>query len=204
MLIFSVLILAFLIGSIPFGFLVAKSRGIDIRKQGSGNIGATNVGRILGKKWGIFVFVLDVLKGATAVLLNWSPIFLNTEHLEWQEIGCGMAVVLGHNFCPWLGGKGGKGIATTLGVLVVAFPQASVWALGTWIIVVLLTRYVSVGSLAAAFALIVSGFFYYKTGVKAWACLALGLLAVMRHRSNIVRLIQGKELKVFSSKNKVS
>lgn len=196
--------LAFLLGSIPFGFLIAKGKGVDIRKQGSGNIGATNVGRVLGKQWGILVFVLDVIKGSGAVLLSRMPVFWNAGQIEWKEIGCGLAVVLGHNFCPWLGGKGGKGIATTLGVLIVVFPHASAWALGAWIVFVLLTRYVSVGSLAAACALIISGFFYYRTSMKVWACLMLGLLAIFRHRSNIARLMQGTETKVFSSKKESS
>ena len=191
---------AFLVGSIPFGFLIAKSQGIDIRKQGSGNIGATNVGRVLGRKWGILVFILDVLKGSGIVLLSRMTFWGNDHSLEGRQIGAGIAVVLGHNFCPWLGGKGGKGIATSLGVLFVAFPEASLWALGIWLIMVWITRYVSVGSLAGACVLIISGFFYYRTGIKGWACLILGLLAIVRHRSNIVRLIQGKESKVFSQR----
>ncbi|MEZ5405908.1 MAG: glycerol-3-phosphate 1-O-acyltransferase PlsY [Verrucomicrobiia bacterium] len=202
--IFSLLSIAFFIGSIPFGFLIAKAKGVDIRKQGSGNIGATNVGRVLGKKWGTLVFILDVLKGTGAVALGlflFSKLEKGSSPQAWFEVGLGLAVVLGHNYCPWLKGKGGKGIATSLGVLMIVFPYAAMWALGAWLVAFAMTYYVSVGSLAASSTLIVSGLYYYGWSVKGGSCLFLGVMAVIRHRSNIVRLLQGKEFRSFSKKD---
>src|SRR2546429_364518 len=152
-------LVAYLLGSIPTGFLVAKARGIDIRTVGSGNIGATNVFRALGTPAGILVLLADALKGWVAVVvvaklvyrwLAWTP---DPQGQEWLAICAGLAAILGHNYTCWLHFKGGKGIATSAGVVLALVPWALVIILGIWIAVFALTRYVSLASICAAFAL---------------------------------------------------
>ncbi len=188
---------AFLLGSIPNGFLVAKSRGIDIREHGSKNIGATNVLRVLGKGSGYTVFALDASKGVAAVLLGgwltgWQP-----DHLGGiiAAIGC----ILGHSYTPWLGFKGGKGVATTAGVLLTLFhPIVLLVVLATWLLFFYSTRYVSVASLAGATAiplavwlLVVRG---HSNGTPLLVfSIVVCLLVVLRHRPNIARLLNGTE-----------
>jgi glycerol-3-phosphate acyltransferase PlsY len=198
---------AFLLGSIPFGYFAGKLRGIDIREHGSGNIGATNAGRVLGKPWGVGVFILDFGKAFLAVGL--ASYLVKQGVAAWRgdvlQVAAGLAAVLGHNFCPWLGWKGGKGIASTAGVLVGVFPGAFAWAAAAWFLVALVSRYVSLASIAAALALGVSGVWLYGGGaesVKAPAAVLLGLLAILRHRSNIGRLMKGEEPKMFGAKKK--
>src|SRR3954447_103889 len=153
------LVLSYLLGSIPTGFLVAKARGVDIRKFGSGNIGATNVFRYLGKPAGIFVLLVDALKGwvavagvASVILMWWfagrSPTFHDA-----LSVSAGVAAILGHNFTCWLHFKGGKGIATSAGVLLALVPLALGIILSLWIVIFVLTRYVSLASIIAAAAL---------------------------------------------------
>src|SRR6267143_568843 len=139
---------AYLLGSIPTGFLVAKARGVDIRKVGSGNIGATNVFRYLGKPAGIFVLLADGLKGWVAVVLvsrllaGWLYPTADVQDREWLAVCAGLCAVMGHNFTCWLHFKGGKGIATSAGVLVALVPWALVIILSIWILVFAFTRYV--------------------------------------------------------------
>ncbi len=193
------LLFSFLIGSIPFGFLIARSKGVDIRQHGSGNIGATNVFRTLGKKWGVLVFVLDALKGALPVALA---------GVASQQFGildpalasvlAGIATILGHNFTPWLGFKGGKGIATSAGVLLALVPVASLCITVVWFLVFKISRYVSLASIAAAISLpIAVGILLYLGWLKSPVLLAFSilatLLAVWQHRSNIQRLLNGTE-----------
>ncbi len=185
---------AFLCGSIPFGFIVARSKGVDIRQQGSGNIGATNVGRVLGKKWGYLVLALDALKGVIGVLA--APHIcarLGAAPAGWLDLLCGVAAVMGHNYCPWLGWKGGKGIATTAGVLTVVFPQQFLWVFGSWVLVFLTSGYVSLASIAGGIALGVSGFLIDGLTAHGIAALLLGAVAILRHKSNIARLVAGTE-----------
>src|ERR1043166_6116571 len=140
---------AYLLGSIPTGFLVAKARGIDIRTVGSGNIGATNAFRILGKGPGILVLLVDALKGFAAVQLGalaLAKIFPGTPP-EYLAITAGIAAILGHNFTCWLRFKGGKGIATSAGVLLALVPAGFAIALSTFLIVLALSRYVSLSSI---------------------------------------------------------
>ena len=139
---------AFFLGSLPFGHWLALVRGIDLRNQGSGNTGATNVGRVLGKKWGIFVFVLDLGKGWIAVALAKSVGNLP----ETWSVTVGVFAVLGHVFSPWLGFRGGKGVATSAGILIGLAPWVALGVALIWFLTFQMSRTVSVASLCAATA----------------------------------------------------
>lgn len=201
---------AYLLGSIPFGFLAAKAKGIDIRSVGSGNIGATNAMRVLGKPIGIAVLLLDALKGFLAVGLiapavyNWlAPHFTldsvgNIGHLARFEIClcvlAGIFAVLGHNYTCWLKFKGGKGIATTAGVYIALAPWPLLIALVVFILAVVVTRYISVGSIAGAIALPAAVWVMMPNNILLGVVTtALGALAIYKHKSNIQRLMAGTE-----------
>ena len=190
---------SYLLGSIPFGFIAGRICGIDIRTKGSGNIGATNVLRVLGKKWGYAVFLLDFVKGLLPVLLA----------LAWgRSIGvnptsapgalAALCALLGHSFPVWLGFKGGKGIASSAGVIIGLFGiGAFLFCLGSWLLFFSVTRYVSVASIAAAIAVPLSVSVLYFMHRSDWltflvACL-MCVLAIWRHLSNINRLRAGTE-----------
>jgi acyl phosphate:glycerol-3-phosphate acyltransferase len=211
-----VAVAAYLLGSIPFGFLVAKAKGIDIRNVGSGNIGATNAMRVLGKPAGIFVLLMDALKGFAACYLG---AFIYFHMSEWQTppgsilllqpgdverfgIIAGIFAVLGHNYTCWLKFKGGKGIATTAGVFLALAPWALLVALVVFILAVALTKYVSAGSIAAAIALpttiwIMSPHNLFLNIVTT----ALGALAIYKHKANIKRLMAGTENRLGQKKS---
>jgi glycerol-3-phosphate acyltransferase PlsY len=188
---------AYLLGSIPFGFLVAKARGIDIRHVGSGNIGATNAMRVLGKPAGIFVLVMDALKGFAAVWLCsmiLSRIDVSGSLRQTDPIVAGIGAVLGHNYTCWLKFKGGKGIATTAGVYLALAPWALLIALVIFIVAVVVTRYISVGSIAAAVAL--PAVVWIRSPGNLFLCVVttlLGVLAVYKHKANLQRLMKGTE-----------
>jgi glycerol-3-phosphate acyltransferase PlsY len=209
---------AYLLGSIPFGFLVAKAKGIDIRAVGSGNIGATNAMRVLGKPAGIAVLLLDAAKGYVAVALisplvwNWLiphyygffRYFFDTPVKNQMDffILAGIFVVLGHNYTCWLKFKGGKGIATTAGVYLALAPWALLIALGVFILALLLTRYVSVASMSGAVALPVAVWVMTPHNLfLGIVTTALGALAVYKHKSNLQRLMAGTESR-FGQKKK--
>ena len=200
-----VAVAAYLLGSIPFGFLVAKAKCVDIRSVGSGNIGATNAMRVLGKPAGILVLLLDALKGYAACAFI-SPLtynFLFAPGLEGVvpieiqmrfKVLAGVCAVLGHNYTCWLKFKGGKGIATSAGVYLALAPWAVLVALIVFILAVLLTRYVSIGSIAAAIALPVTVWILSPQNLfLGIVTTALGALAVYKHKSNIQRLMAGTE-----------
>src|SRR5678815_974930 len=152
----TIVIVSYLLGSIPFGYLAGRLRGIDIRKVGSGNVGATNVVRVLGKRYGYPVFALDVLKGLGAVKI--SMLMAPGRWPEWNSpemfgILAGMCSVLGHLYPPWLKFEGGKGVATSAGALLALTPVATLIGVAIWIIVFWLTRYVSLASVVATTAL---------------------------------------------------
>ena len=196
----------YLLGSIPFGYLVAKGKGIDIRSVGSGNIGATNSMRVLGKPAGIFVLLMDTLKGFAActwlVSLSIKLFTINPESLGTLSILAGIAAVLGHNFPCWLKFKGGKGIATTGGVYLALAPWAVLVALVVFIFAVLLTKYVSVGSISAAIALPMTVWVMNPNNLfLAFVTTALGLMAVYKHKSNIIRLMTGTENRLGQKKS---
>jgi acyl phosphate:glycerol-3-phosphate acyltransferase len=190
---------SYLIGSIPSGYLIAKSQGIDIREHGSQNIGATNVLRVMGKKWGYLVFFCDSFKGFAAVKLG----FLIAAHFLLSpvlgSVIAAVACILGHNYTIWLHFKGGKGIATSAGVVVALFPVLIVLSVGAiWFVVFFAGRYVSLASITAAVALPCIVFFTTaKSGSDFWVLFGfsalIGALAVWRHHSNIGRLLNGTE-----------
>ncbi len=198
---------AYLVGSIPTGYLVARSRGIDIRKSGSGNIGATNVLRHLGMAAGVFVLVIDGLKGFAAcawvadLVLQWiAP--PGTDPLR-MRIVAGLAAVAGHNYTCWLGFKGGKGIATSAGVLAVLVPWSLIAIGVVWVLVLGVSRYVSLASIAASATL---PFATWLTGRSLILCIATGLmsvLAIYKHRENIQRLWRGTEHRLGSKSREV-
>lgn len=192
-------LLAYLLGSIPTGFLMAKARGIDIRTVGSGNIGATNAFRIFGKRAGLFVLLTDALKGWVAVQVA-APFVAQMApgaRLDYLHITAGLTVILGHNYTCWLGFKGGKGIATSAGVLVALVPWALLIILAVWIILFLATRYVSVGSLAASLTLPFATWFTTGHDIGLTAVTGgLTILAFYKHRRNIQRLFDGTEHRI--------
>ena len=215
-----IVIVSYLLGAIPSGLLISKSQGIDIREHGSKNIGATNVWRTMGKTWGLLAFFCDAFKGWLAVTIGFwiAAHFGVTEHLlhghtavkhlprDYAGITAALGCILGHNFPVWLRFKGGKGVATSLGVIIGMMPLVSVIIFAVWGVVLKLSRYVSLASLVAALSLPVTVialmFFGPATGwaaVHGWenfyfAC-AAALLVVKRHTPNIKRLIDGTELR---------
>ena len=199
-------LVAYLLGSIPTGFLVAKARGVDIRTVGSGNIGATNAFRVLGKGFGIFVLLMDALKGWVAVQVGALVVsqLLPGAPIEYLRITAGIAAILGHNFTCWLNFKGGKGIATSAGVLIALVPWALLIILAIFIILFLTTRYVSIGSIAAAFALpFATWFTQHDIGLTA-VMTAIGALAILKHRKNIQRLLNGTENRIQFKKKEAT
>lgn len=198
----------YLCGSVPFGYLAGKLKGIDIRQHGSGNIGATNAIRVLGKGIGIPVFILDMLKGWFPVWLAATWISQSGASIEIVSLGkvlAGLASVLGHMFTFWLGFKGGKGIATTGGVLAGISLAGMIGGWVGFLTFLFLTGYVSVGSIAAAFG-VPTGMAIQMWREGQWDLVLLGfglivmVLAIWRHTSNIKRLIAGTESKAFGKK----
>ena len=183
------LLAAYLIGSVPFGWLVSRLTGRgDIRQQGSGNIGATNVARVLGPRLGAAVLVLDAGKGVAAVAIGRA-----VAGQEPWPAACGLAVMAGHVFPVTLGFHGGKGVATGLGVFLCLTPYPTLVAGGVFAAVVAATRYVSLGSLLASLALVAAVFAERGWGAPAQAALAGTLLIWLRHASNLRRLARGDE-----------
>jgi glycerol-3-phosphate acyltransferase PlsY len=181
---------AFFLGSLPFGHWLALARGVDLREQGSGNTGATNVGRVLGKKWGIFVFVLDLGKGWIAVALAKSVGNLP----ESWSVTVGVFAVLGHVFSPWLGFRGGKGVATSAGILIGLAPWVALGVALIWFLAFQMSRTVSVASLCAATAFPLFVFWLMpEQEVFQWISIGMTVLVWFRHRDNLKRLFQGKE-----------
>ena len=189
---------SYVIGATPFGFLAGKMRGVDIREHGSGNIGATNVLRILGKGTGIPVFILDFIKGWVPVVVTRWLVEARGLSPEWPCLAAAVATVLGHNFTFWLGFKGGKGITTSAGVLLALLPWSLAAALSLWLILFYTTRYVAVASIGASVMVPASAIALYlwrgePALHRAGFALILGVLGVWRHRSNIRRLLNGTE-----------
>jgi glycerol-3-phosphate acyltransferase PlsY len=193
-------IIGYLLGSLNFSFLYGKLfKGMDIRKHGSGNAGATNTLRVLGKGPAIAVLGLDVGKGIAAVWMGYG--FAQGE--LWLAVLTGLSAIIGHNWPVFFGFKGGKGIATTIGVMVTLSFLPTLLAGSLAIITILISRYVSLGSLV--FAAFLPAFIWYMERPMEifWASLVVAVFAYIRHRTNIVKLIQGKEHKL-GSKNKTN
>ena len=219
-------LVAFLLGSIPFGLIIAKSKGINIRDHGSGNIGATNVLRVIGKRYGITCLLLDALKGFIPVMLAVNLIQIAGKNAGLLHVGgldsfalvlpaaeqfkgqlvhvlTALAAVLGHNYSPWVGFKGGKGIATSAGVLLALMPAGIALLAIVWLVVFALGRYVSLASIVAAAALplitIYGSWFHGRIADGTWNkplfcfTLVIAILAIWKHQTNIQRLIAGTE-----------
>ncbi|HAV65481.1 MAG TPA: acyl-phosphate glycerol 3-phosphate acyltransferase [Verrucomicrobiales bacterium] len=194
---------SYLLGSVPTGYLAGRARGIDIRKVGSGNIGATNVFRVLGKKAGTGVLLGDALKGwlavkvlALAVEALFGPPRMTVEtapSLHGLELAAGVAAILGHNYTCWLRFQGGKGIATSGGVMIAWLPQPFLVVLAVWILVFAVSRYVSVASIVTAVALPLATWRLDGRVEMAVITSFLAALAIYKHRANIRRLLNGTE-----------
>lgn len=184
--IFVAAVVGYILGSIPFSYIIPKLKGIDITKVGSGNVGGTNVLRNLGAKYGAIAMAADIIKAIIAVL-----IFKNFG--EKAMVMAGSMSVLGHCYSPFVKFKGGKGVATTLGTFFGIFPSAGLFALGIWIAIVALTQYVSIASIIG---LISGSLFALAFGKDYWIIfLALALFSTYKHRENIKRLINKEERK---------
>ncbi len=218
-------LIAFLLGSVPFGLFIARLKGIDIRQHGSGNIGATNVLRVVGKKYGITCLLLDALKGFIPV-----AIALNLVQIEGRKVGVplpglddlalhlpaakqltgqlvhvltALFAILGHNYSPWVGFKGGKGIATSAGVLLALMPFGVILLIVIWVLLFLTSRYVSVASIGAAAALplvtLYGSWTHGRIQDGTWNkplfvfSIIIAALAIWKHRANIQRLMNGTE-----------
>lgn len=200
-----VIVLSYLLGSVPTGFLAGKAKGLDIRSIGSGNIGATNVFRALGTTAGILVLVLDGLKGFVAAtwlcdaVQHFLPI--PQDQVEYLRITAGLASVLGHNFTCWLSFKGGKGIATSAGVLAALVPWALLVILAVWVIVFAVSRYVSLASICASAVLPFAAWLTGGTLTLILVTGAMSTLAIYKHKGNLQRLLNGTEHR-FGSKRR--
>ena len=207
MLLIACLVAAYLLGSIPFSYLVARRvKGIDLRQHGSGNLGATNIVRTLGPGWGVLVLLLDMGKGALAVVLmslvvaGWpagEPTPLHVPPDLWR-IFAGFIAALGHTLSPFVGFHGGKGVATTAGAFFIIAPYPTLAALVVFGLVFAITRIVSAGSLAAAAVLPVAvAFFEWRSEQFSktifWFTLVIAIWVIHRHRGNIKRLQEGRE-----------
>jgi glycerol-3-phosphate acyltransferase PlsY len=197
----TIVIGSYLLGSIPFGYVAGRLAGIDVRKAGSGNVGATNVVRVMGKRYGYPVFALDVLKGFGAVKI--SMLIASGRPPEWNSpeifgILAATSSVLGHVYSPWLEFKGGKGVATSAGALLALTPVATLIGVAVWIIVFWLTRYVSLASVVATIALPMVILMIRSPEEKSgkslfYSSVCVAALVIWRHRSNLSRLIRGTE-----------
>ena len=185
----------YLLGAIPFAVIIARFCGVDIVKVGSGNPGATNVKRSCGKTAGNLCFILDASKGFAATAFPLYAHFFGIEFSEPQALAyVGLvAAIVGHSFSVFIKFRGGKGVAVTIGGLLAIMWAAILIALVLWVVVFYSTRYVSLASIAMALALPVAAAFLYPTGVHTYIAIAIAAVIVVRHRSNIVRLIKGTE-----------
>jgi glycerol-3-phosphate acyltransferase PlsY len=193
------LLVAYLVGSIPFGVLVARARGMDLQQHGSGNIGATNAARVLGKRFGLLVLVCDAAKGYLPVLgarLWLEPRIGDGAFSAWAVAAVGAAAFLGHLASPWLRFRGGKGVATALGVFLALAPWPTLIVLAVFGAVYAIWRLVSLGSLAAATVFPPAVWLFKESQAVLALAIALWLLIVFKHRGNIQRLLRRTEHKV--------
>jgi glycerol-3-phosphate acyltransferase PlsY len=201
------IILAYLLGSIPTSLIISRTQfNIDIRDYGSGNAGATNTFRVLGSRWGSIVMFLDVLKGILAVKLALLlPFYLDNEFARTNfQIGLGLAAVLGHIFPVWADFRGGKGVATLFGLIIAISPFTALGCVGVFLIVLFLTRFVSLSSILASMAFPVFILVIFNVDNDAYRifAIAVALLVVLTHQKNIGRLLSGSENKVPIFKNR--
>lgn len=187
------IIFAYLFGSIPTGYILAKFKGINIREVGSGNIGATNVTRALGKGAGALTLLGDALKGIIPVLIVRKFMSTNLQHPELLLSITGISAVLGHVYSVFLRFKGGKGVATALGVLLALTPPIAGITILIWLLVFALSRISSLSALTSFALMPISGFFFYHTKTYFYLTILLPLLIFYTHRENILRLLRGEE-----------
>ncbi|NCI50451.1 glycerol-3-phosphate 1-O-acyltransferase PlsY [Sediminibacterium roseum] len=195
------IVFAYLIGSIPTAVWLSKTMfGIDIRDYGSGNAGATNTFRVLGSKWGTIVMVVDILKGvlATSLYIFLNSYLQNELHRTNLMIGLGLAAVIGHIFPIWANFKGGKGVATLLGMAVAIQPLVALCCIGVFLLVLYLTRFVSLSSILAGVAFMVFILFIFNERETLYRIFAVmvALMVVLTHQKNIGRILKGTESKV--------
>ena len=198
----SALVAGYLLGSLPFGVWVARAHGVDIFKVGAGNPGATNVKRSIGKKAGNLVFLLDFLKGVLAALWPLLPVlgFAGGELAERMAVAGMVGAIVGHSFSCFIGFRGGKGVATSLGgLLALSWPVALI-GVGVWVAVFYTTRYVSLASILLAASLPLSSWLLHQTLFLTLFFCLLAVFIIVRHRANIQRLLAGTESK-FAKKN---
>jgi glycerol-3-phosphate acyltransferase PlsY len=197
---------AYLLGAVPFGFIIGRARGVDIRRVGSGNIGATNVFRTVGKSWGALSLLCDALKGLVPTLLfpTVAAALCDVEAGRGLALLYGCLAVVGHNWPVYLKFKGGKGIATTAGALIGIAPAALGLGFAAWVLVFAVSRYVSLASIVAAIVIPIAAWWLYaEDGALVPAVLTvLGCVAVIRHRSNIARLVKGTESRIRLGKKR--
>jgi glycerol-3-phosphate acyltransferase PlsY len=187
----------FLLGSIPFGVVFAKLRHVDLRKVGSGNIGATNAARALGRGLGVLTLLCDAAKAAAPIAIARHVLArANEPRLDWIVAAIGFGAVLGHMFSPWLRGRGGKGVATGFGTFLVLAPIPALIAAAAWVLVYAVWRISSVGSLLALLVLPIAIALHGEPRPYLWLVLALDPIIVWKHRDNIRRLLRREESKV--------
>ncbi|MBV8815424.1 MAG: glycerol-3-phosphate 1-O-acyltransferase PlsY [Verrucomicrobia bacterium] len=192
-------VLSYLIGSIPSGYLFARAKGIDIRQKGSGNIGAANASRVMGKQWGYLVFICDFLKGFLAAELGFLIANFFHENLGLGSVIAGTMAVVGHDYPVWLGFRGGKGIATLAGTVLAVFAPLVCILFGVvWLVVFLISRYTSLASIAGVVSLPITSALIVPHSRSDFPLLVgfsgfMAVLALWRHRSNIIRLLNGTE-----------
>jgi len=194
----SILIMSYIVGSIPNGYHVGKFYGIDIRQFGSKNIGATNVYRTLGMGPAIVVFITDLLKGVAGVYIG-----LVLLHTPTAALLGGIGAIIGHNWSLFLGFKGGRGVATALGVIAVLLPKVTIIVFVVWLVIVYTTRYVSLGSIIGAVLAPLLTWYFGNQPEYLYFTLVAALFVVFRHRPNIQRLLKGEELKIKSGNSTV-
>lgn len=186
-----ILILSYILGSIPNALWIGKLfKNVDVRKFGSGNIGSTNAARVLGYKYGIMTLVLDVLKGAIPTYIGYS---ISSD----LGILAGLLAVVGHTYSIFVKFQGGKAVATTIGVFLIISPYSILTLLGLFIIIVLISGYVSLASIICASLLFVAVYIYHGTIHEVIFALLIGILVIYRHKSNIKNLLEKKEAKFF-------
>jgi glycerol-3-phosphate acyltransferase PlsY len=190
---------AFVVGSVPWGLLLTKwIADVDVRTVGSGNVGATNASRVLGRKWGVVVLVLDAGKGVIPVLLF--PEVAGRGGVEWMSVACGLAAVLGHVFSPFLRFKGGKGVATSIGAIATLAPTCAAAIAVVFVIVLAASGYMSLASVAGAAALAPSAFVLHRTPEFIAFSALVAAVVIARHRANLGRIAAGTEPRFLRKK----
>lgn len=193
-----VILFGYLVGSIPFAVVIARSRGIDILQHGSGNPGASNVNRVIGRKAGFLCFLLDALKGFVSAGLPRTLLIDSPDPFKLALFGLA-AGILGHSFSIFLGFRGGKAVATTIGGLLVLTPLVLVISLGVWLVVFFAIRYVSLASMAFGISLPLTGWLLQRSDIEIIFTFLIALFIIVRHRSNLSRLLAGEERRFTKS-----